>query len=228
MNPTCDNCGTERELKYQDYYLITNKLSDLYYCNKCVKNKKTKFTLIKKYGVNNVSKSDLIKERKKNTNIKNWGVENVFQSETIKSKLRETFLLKYGVEHFRQNEYIKEREKQLRIKYGTQMPDDKLSDYEKYRKKVRRYTYKYKKELYNNWNGLDYYDGENILKYKKLNYNSDLYPHVDHKISIFYGFKNNIDPSIIGYIDNLCITKRINNLSKGNLFNYPKRLKNKE
>ena len=30
------------------------------------------------------------------------------------------------------------------------------------------------------------------------------------KISIYQGFKDNIEPEIIGDVDNLCITKRIN------------------
>ena len=40
-------------------------------------------------------------------------------------------------------------------------------------------------------------------------------PSIDHKISIYYGFVNKIDPSIIGDIKNLCITKRSINKKKG-------------
>ena len=37
---------------------------------------------------------------------------------------------------------------------------------------------------------------------------------IDHKISIFHGFINNIDPILISDISNLCITKRYINSSK--------------
>ena len=47
----------------------------------------------------------------------------------------------------------------------------------------------------------------------KLNSNDKNYPTIDHKISIFCGFKNGIS-CIIGNINNLCITKRGINSSK--------------
>ena len=37
---------------------------------------------------------------------------------------------------------------------------------------------------------------------------------LDHKISIIYGFKNNISPEEIGDISNLCMTKKGINSSK--------------
>ncbi len=42
-----------------------------------------------------------------------------------------------------------------------------------------------------------------------------MYPSIDHKISLFYGFENNMNPEEIGSIDNLCITKRYINSIKG-------------
>jgi len=84
-----------------------------------------------------------------------------------------------------------------------------------YRKKVRNETYKYKKELYNNWNGYDYYDNEYIKDNFNLKSFDDNYPSLDHKISIKYGFDNNISIEKIGNINNLCITKRLINIKKG-------------
>lgn len=40
------------------------------------------------------------------------------------------------------------------------------------------------------------------------------YPTIDHKISVYYGFINNISPEEIGDISNLCITKRWINSTK--------------
>lgn len=82
------------------------------------------------------------------------------------------------------------------------------------KKKVRNKTNRVKKKLFESWNGLDYYDNENIRQNLELKYYSKKYPTIDHKISIYYGFNNNIDPEIIGDLENLCIAKRCINSSK--------------
>lgn len=72
-----------------------------------------------------------------------------------------------------------------------------------------------KKIILENWDGFDYYDGDYIKDNFNLNINDRLYPHFDHKISVAYGFKNNIDYEIIGSIENICITKQcLNGLKK--------------
>jgi len=48
-----------------------------------------------------------------------------------------------------------------------------------------------------------------------LDYNDSKYPTIDHKISIFFGFNNKIDASIIGSFENICLTKRSINKRKG-------------
>ena len=73
------------------------------------------------------------------------------------------------------------------------------------------------------------YDSEDIKMNLLLDcYNSD-YPTIDHKISMWYGFENDISPEIIGGIDNLCITKsKINrNKSYKNADEYIKELQSK-
>jgi len=42
-----------------------------------------------------------------------------------------------------------------------------------------------------------------------------MYPVVDHKISVFEGYKNGIKPEEISDIKNLCLTKRVINGKKG-------------
>lgn len=76
-------------------------------------------------------------------------------------------------------------------------------------------TNKVREELFNSWDGYDYYDNEYILENIKLKSSSSSYPTIDHKISCYYGFINNIEPEIICSLDNLCITKRsINSMKK--------------
>ena len=78
-----------------------------------------------------------------------------------------------------------------------------------------RLTNRIRKELYEKWNGIDFYDGEyikeNLNHYK---YDSD-YPTIDHKISVKCGFDNFILPTIIADLKNLVITKRHINSKKG-------------
>jgi len=216
VNCSCDECGYETFIKYQDYLKAFNK-NQKYTCEKCRQIEFSNF---------NNTKKQLMKTNRITAVKKKYGVDNMFQVEFVKEKMKETFIKKYGVEHPSQNEVVKERLKQNRIKNGTQVSDDNLSDYEKYRKKVSYYTRKYKKELYNNWNGLDYYDNELIIENRKYNFNDERYLTIDHKISVKKGFENNIEPIVIGNINNLCITKRCNNSSKGSLYDIPKRLKN--
>ncbi len=46
-------------------------------------------------------------------------------------------------------------------------------------------------------------------------FHSDRYYHLDHKISIAYGFKNGISPSVIGDITNLRFIPGSDNIKKG-------------
>lgn len=85
------------------------------------------------------------------------------------------------------------------------------SELHKYWVEVRRETRKHKKELYENWDGTDYYTKEDISNL------SDFYITVDHKNSVVWGFENNIDPKELGRFENLCICSRNTNSSKNYL-----------
>jgi len=89
-----------------------------------------------------------------------------------------------------------------------------------YKNEVRRLTKRSSKFLFDSWSGFDYYDGEYIKENLSLSHISDNYPTIDHKNSVYYGFKNNIPASEIADISNLCITKRSINSSKRNLLEY--------
>ena len=98
----------------------------------------------------------------------------------------------------------------------------KLNEFQRYRSEVMSETKKHIKRLYLDWNGTDYYSGEKLIttiEYKILYPNKNicsnlLQPCVDHKISVKFGFDNNIDPKIIGNIKNLTICSRYNNNKK--------------
>ena len=104
-------------------------------------------------------------------------------------------------------------------KVMMRLSDELKTSFELYTRAVYNITNKNKKELFENWNGYDYYDNEFIKANKKLNYNHTNYPTIDHKISLYHGFENKISPAILGSIDNLCITKKCINSSKGRNIN---------
>ena len=232
---SCDICGLTLEKEYRNY-LASYKKFNLYCCSpKCaqIKNRKTN---IEKYGVENVFQSEEIKNKIKNINFEKYNVFFPSQSKEIRYKMIETLIKNYGVENPMYSEIIKERiyntnlskygnkiynaskiAKDLRIKNNRQVPDSQRSEFELYQRKTRGITNNFKNILYENWNGFDYYDNEfiknNNINYKFYNRN---YPTIDHKISIYYGFINNISPEIIGNLENLCITKRGINSKKNN------------
>lgn len=107
-----------------------------------------------------------------------------------------------------------EKYKQTRIKNGNQIPDEKLTEWQIYRRKVVNITNRLRKNLFQTWNGYDFYDGEYIKENLFLPPKDKNYPTIDHKMSVYYGFINNIEPEEIANIENLCITKRKINSSK--------------
>lgn len=85
-----------------------------------VKNK-TKDTMIERYGVKHPSESDEISHKRKNTMIERYGVEHALQSDGSKKKFTETIMKKYGVEHALQSEGIQRKIKDEYLEmYGVE------------------------------------------------------------------------------------------------------------
>lgn len=199
----CVNCHEEKKVEYCNYKNQTKKSE--YYCSDCKLVKSYK-TCKDKYGVDNPSQSESIKEKKKSTHFKNYGVEHTFQSKINIEKRKKTLLKKYNVTHNSQIDFVKESKKQF--------TDKQLNEWKLYKRKVRRLTNKTKQILFENWNGYDYYDNEYIKEYHNLDSNDRNYPTIDHKISVFNGFKDNISVEFISSLENLCVTKRFINSTK--------------
>ena len=110
----CDVCGEESESEYNILY--KNDSLKYFMCKKC----KRKKTILEKYGVDNVFKSNHIKEKSKKTIQKKYGVDNVSQNNTIKEKKINTFKSKYGVSWGLSSDIVKEKSKRTIIeKYGV-------------------------------------------------------------------------------------------------------------
>jgi protein-arginine kinase activator protein McsA len=129
-------------------------------------------------------------------------------------QMRNSLLKKYNVKNNFQRPDIVEKIRQTRISRHLEIPSEQLSEWKRYNREVRKLTHRNRKMLFEIWDGYDYYDKEYIRSYLELSYMNCNYPTVDHKISVFYGFKNGILPETIAGMDNLCITKRIVNSLK--------------
>jgi len=213
---------------------IKNKIRNTKLCkyDNLNNHNKQKKTLVERYGVENISQIPEVKKKKKLTCIKNYCVENPLQSKLIQLKQKKTLVERYGVENISKHpETEKKRKKTSFGRYGVThysksieyriynedkgiwIPDEFKTEFELYFRNVWNETKKHKKKLFDSWNGKCYYSDE-ILN-KKINYNEPNYPVIDHKISVYYGFKNNINYKIIGDISNLCICSRKINNKKG-------------
>ena len=86
----CDFCGEEYEYKYQNYNnRCSPELGDA--CPKC-KHKKMERSVEKKYGVNCVFQSPMIKQKIRNTMKQKYGVEYYSQTQECKNKVANSYL----------------------------------------------------------------------------------------------------------------------------------------
>lgn len=147
IKPKCKICGGE--VKFNKKY---KSLFNIYCSSKCSMNDpevqikrietsklkygennynnrlKCKETCLEKYGVDNIAKSELCKEKYKQTCLEKYGVDNSFKVKDIISKIRtkkeKTCLEKYGVKNVSQVKEIQEQICKHRIennlkKYGV-------------------------------------------------------------------------------------------------------------
>lgn len=228
----CDICHKQSYKPYRQY-LISCKNGNFYCCSPTCAQVKNRKTNTKKYGCENVFQSQKIKDKSVETNNEKYGVDYPSQSEEIrkriiqsniynfgfdnpakcdeiKEKMKNTCIERYGADNFNKSEIYKI----IAIKKGIRISDELKSDFHKYEYEVRKITKTKKKLIFENWDGYDYYDNEYIFDNKQLRHFNPLYPTIDHKISIFFGFNNNISIEDVAALDNLCITKKSINSKK--------------
>lgn len=172
-------------------------------------------TVKQKYGVNHITQSKKFKELVKNTNLKKYNVTCTLQANNILEKIKKDSMLKNGTFFPQASKNAKEKRLKTNLEKGNFIHSKDKNDFDLYRKIVSKFTNMNRKVLFKNWNGYDFYDNDFIFENLKLHYNDSNYPTIDHKISVYYGFINNIIPYEISKLENLCITKRKINLKKG-------------
>lgn len=128
----CDYCKSNvLHLPYRQY-LKTLKTNGKTCCKDC-KGAKNKESTLKKYGVENISQLDNVKQNKKETTLIHYGVESPLQSKEILDKLQNTCLDKYGKYCSFMNEEVREKHKKTLLeKYGV----DHVWKIEEVKKKV--------------------------------------------------------------------------------------------
>jgi hypothetical protein len=236
-NTMIEKYGNEHALnieKFKEKMKETNKKRFGYeYAsqNDDIKNK-IKETFLKNYGVTTSLLDKKTQEKISKTNLDKYGADNVFklyefrgkkmlekyefqyplQNLESKEKTKKSNILKYGCENPMSNDEVKNKMIITKQTLGIYLQYSDRDDFINYKLKVKSLTNKNRKELFEKWMGYDYYDNEYI---KNNCCNDKNYPTVDHKISVKYGFENNIIPNEISKIENLCITKRGLNSSKG-------------
>ena len=194
-------------------------------------------------GITNAFQAKEVIEKLQNTMLEKHGVKHALQKEEFVKKAKQTSLEIHGDENFRNIEKSKETYfaktgyyyswqnpeiikiiieknhitkgtpefKQKMINKNLWLSDEEKTEYEIYRQKVLNITGRHLK-LYG-----EKYLGEKYLK--KLSENKNILEFrdkwsVDHKFSVKEGFRQNIDPLIIGSITNLNILTINENVSK--------------
>ena len=131
-------------------------------CAKLLKFEKIKKTMVKKYGIEYASQSQIFKDKIKATNLKTYGFEYGFQSEEVKDKIKATNLKTYGFEYGFQSEEVKDKRKVTNLeKYGFENPLQREEIKEKYRQtNLKKYGVEYPvqcQEIYEKQDKNSYY-----------------------------------------------------------------------
>lgn len=156
--------------------------------------RKSKKTRLELYGDENY----VNKEKAIETCLERYGVEYSTQSNPMITKTRKIKLERYGNEFFCNQSKSAETKRERYESEGKMIPLSELSDFKYYARLVRNLTEKQPLHTLENYE----LRGRNSY-------------HLDHKFSIFEGYKNSILPIHIADISNLEMLPEADNISKG-------------
>jgi hypothetical protein len=99
---------------------------------------KCRRTNLERFGVENASQSDIVKQRMKETNLERFGVENASQSDIVKKKKAETSQNHYGTHHPAQSDIVKQRMKETNLeRFGVENASQAVKVKEKISEKLK-------------------------------------------------------------------------------------------
>ena len=139
IDAKCDKCGELKTVSYK-YYNNNIKNGNYFSCSRKCSNQKVINSNLEKFGVENISQLEEIKNKKKETCLINYGVESPAQNkdildkikismkktyannlEEIQNKIKKTNLERYGVEEPNNLDWVKEKIKKTTFdKYGIE------------------------------------------------------------------------------------------------------------
>lgn len=186
--PLCKcGCG-QRVSKYSNNYISGHHPTNGFADHKHSSKTKKKFSKI--------FKSDEFQNKKTKTMIARYGVKHAFQNKELLLKAQETLYQKTGYRNASKNpEEIKKALKTRRktnVDRGMWLSQDELELFDIYYRKVWYFTNKSSKIKYSE---------DELNKRSRNGIEGGL--QLDHKYSIYEGFKNHILPSIIGSCYNI-------------------------
>jgi len=100
---SCENCS---KIIYKKHLASAMKNIDYSQLDWSSIVKKRQTTCKQKYGVDNVFKSDVIKQKIEDTMLSKYGVKSPLQSKAILDRAKETCITKYGVDNPRKNKNV--------------------------------------------------------------------------------------------------------------------------
>ena len=118
----CKHCGKPVGLNATHGYktFCNNKCQTEYIANSNNIKEKRKQTCLKKYGVDNCTKTELCRLKMKKTNYSKYGVFNYAKTNECKEKIKQTNLKKYGVTSYTKTDECQKKIKQTCLdKYGV-------------------------------------------------------------------------------------------------------------
>jgi len=134
IRPACTVCGSYTYFN-RNRWEFGETCSPKCAANNQRRNEQIKHTLMEKYGVDNVFKSDVFKENLKKHNLKRYGTEHYFQSEDCRKKKEIVFQEKYGVKSYTQADEFQDKRKKTSLKkYGVSNYTQTAEFQEKYKK----------------------------------------------------------------------------------------------
>lgn len=164
--------------------------------------KKHQHSLFSSYGVNVPLQSHTVQMKFKSTMKERYGVEYAMQSNELKEKCRLSLFSSYGVMYPMQSAEVKGQRRIKMEAEGKWIPLSMLDEKTQYYRAVWNATMKQQLTVLNNFDKRGLAGREGAY-------------HIDHMISIKYGFENGIAPEAIGNITNLTMLPWELNLEKG-------------
>ena len=96
--------------------------------NEEITNKRRK-TCLEKYGVDNPSKSKIVKDKRRNTCLDKYSVDSVTMATEIKNKIKQSIKSKYNVDNVSQMSEVKEKKKKtFNLNYDTEDKKQNIVD----------------------------------------------------------------------------------------------------